>query len=133
MRPGELRQSFNGLPKMTLIRRAVALRPGPIENVTAATKQAIRAIANRWLALDEEIKSHDLLLNRLTTSIAPDLLDDGTVSKAYGTLGEGMHANLPGHSFVLIDAAGVQRWYGEYPSMWLDPSTLISEVSTRLK
>ncbi len=73
MRPGELRQSSNGLPKMTLIRRAVALRPGPIENVTAATKQAIRAIANRWLALDEEIKSHDLLLNRLTTSIAPDL------------------------------------------------------------
>ena len=63
----------------------------------------------------------------------PFLLDDGTVSKAYGTLGKGMHANLPGHSFVLIDAAGVQRWYGEYPSMWLDPSTLMSEVSTRLK
>lgn len=63
----------------------------------------------------------------------PFLLDDGTVSKAYGTLGKGMHANLPGHSFVLIDAAGAQRWYGEYPSMWLDPTTLISEVSTRLK
>jgi len=70
----ELRQSFKGLPKMTLIRRAAALRPGPIDNVTAATKQAIRAIAARWLALDEEIKGHDLLLTRLTTSIAPDMV-----------------------------------------------------------
>jgi transposase len=70
----ELRQSFKGLPKMTLIRRAAALRPGPIDNVTAATKQAIRAIAVRWLALDEEIKGHDLLLTRLTTSIAPDMV-----------------------------------------------------------
>lgn len=73
--PDELRESFNGLPKMTLIRRAIALRPGPIENVTAATKQAIRAIANRWLTLDEEIKNHDLLLSQLTTSVAPDLVD----------------------------------------------------------
>lgn len=63
----------------------------------------------------------------------PFLLDDGTVSQAYGTLGKGMHANLPGHSFVLIDAAGVQRWYGEYPSMWLEPSSLLTEISTRLR
>ena len=58
----------------------------------------------------------------------PFLLDDGTVSKAYGTLGKGMHAGLPGHSFVLIDRAGVQRWNGEYPSMWLSPSALLSQV-----
>ncbi|PFG17954.1 peroxiredoxin [Propionicimonas paludicola] len=62
----------------------------------------------------------------------PFLLDDGTVSKAYGTLGKGMHADLPGHSFVLIDATGVQRWYGEYPSMWLEPKTLLDEIKTRL-
>ncbi len=62
----------------------------------------------------------------------PFLLDDGSVSKAYDTLGKGMHADLPGHSFVLIDAAGVQRWYGEYPSMWLDPAGLLREVRTRL-
>lgn len=66
-------------------------------------------------------------------AVTPFLLDDGTVSKAYGTLGKGMHANLPGHSFVLIDAAGVQRWYGEYPSMWLEPSALLNEVKTRLR
>ena len=62
----------------------------------------------------------------------PFLLDDGTVSRAYGTLGKGMHADLPGHSFVLIDATGVQRWYGEYPSMWLDPADLLAQIRTRL-
>ncbi|HQY98995.1 MAG TPA: peroxiredoxin family protein [Propionicimonas sp.] len=62
----------------------------------------------------------------------PFLLDDGTVSRAYGTLGKGMHADLPGHSFVLIDATGVQRWYGEHPSMWLDPADLLAQIRTRL-
>jgi hypothetical protein len=68
-------------------------------------------------------------VNGVTT---PFLLDDGTVSRAYGTLGKGMHAGLPGHSFVLIDANGIQRWYGEYPSMWLAPSDLLKEIRTRL-
>jgi len=71
----------------------------------------------------------DMRLNGVKT---PFLLDDGTVSDAYGTLGKGMHAGLPGHSFVLIDADGQQRWYGEYPSMWLDPRELLDEVRDRL-
>jgi peroxiredoxin len=58
----------------------------------------------------------------------PFLLDDGTVSKAYGTLGKGMHADLPGHSFVLIDKTGKQLWYGEYPSMFISPEALLNEV-----
>ena len=62
----------------------------------------------------------------------PFLLDDGSVSTAYGTIGKGMHANLPGHSFVLIDKAGNQRWYGEYPSMWLSTTDLLREVSDHL-
>lgn len=41
----------------------------------------------------------------------------GSVSRAYGVLGKGMHAGLPGHGFVLIDTHGIQRWYGEYPSI----------------
>ena len=53
------------------------------------------------------------------------LLDDGTVSAAYGTLGTGMHEGLPGHGFVLVDAEGMQRWYGNYPSMWIDPKDLL--------
>ncbi len=62
----------------------------------------------------------------------PFLLDDGTVSTAYGTLGHGMHAGLPGHSFVVIDADGQQRWYGEYPSMWLDPEELLKTAQAKL-
>ena len=62
----------------------------------------------------------------------PFLLDDGKVSAAYGTLGKGMHPGLPGHSFVLIDAAGVQRWYGEYPSMYLSSADLLKEVRKHL-
>lgn len=71
----------------------------------------------------------DMELNGVTT---PFLLDDGTVSEAYGTLGKGMHEGLPGHSFVLIDADGQQLWYGEYPSMWVDPDQLLEEIRSRL-
>lgn len=62
----------------------------------------------------------------------PFLLDDGTTSDAYGTLGTGMHEGLPGHGFVLVDAEGVQQWYGNYPSMWLDPKDLLDEALSRL-
>ena len=62
----------------------------------------------------------------------PFLLDDGKVSTAYRTIGRGMHAGLPGHSFVLIDQQGVQRWYGEYPSMYLSTSDLLQQVTQRL-
>jgi peroxiredoxin len=63
---------------------------------------------------------------------APFALDDGTVSEAYGTLGTGMHEGLPGHGFILIDADGVQRWYGNYPSMWLDPAELLDIALDKL-
>lgn len=71
----------------------------------------------------------DMAANGVRT---PFLLDDGTVSKAYGVLGKGMHAGLPGHSFVLVDKSGRQRWYGEYPSMWLDPTQLIAHIRKHL-
>ena len=35
-------------------------------------------------------------------------------------------------SFVLIDKAGNQRWYGEYPSRWLSTADLLKEVRARL-
>lgn len=71
----------------------------------------------------------DMAANKVAT---PFLLDDGTVSSAYGTLGKGMHEGLPGHSFVLIDATGTQRWYGEYPSMWMDPTQLLAKATSIL-
>ena len=71
----------------------------------------------------------DMAANDVQT---PFLIDDGTVSTEYGTIGKGMHEGLPGHSFVLIDKAGNQRWYGEYPSMFLSPDDLLKEVKAHL-
>ena len=71
----------------------------------------------------------DMAANNVTT---PFLLDDGTVSTEYGTIGRGMHAGLPGHSFVVIDSEGMQRWYGEYPSMWLEPGDLLAKAQMAL-
>ncbi len=63
----------------------------------------------------------------------PYLIDaSGAVSRAYGVLGKGMHAGLPGHGFVLIDANGTERWYGEYPSMYLSTAGLIKQVQAHL-
>ena len=62
----------------------------------------------------------------------PFLVDNGTVSQAYNTLGKGMHEGLPGHGFVLIDAQGIQQWSGEYPTMWLAPDARMSEITNRL-
>lgn len=73
--PDDLRQSLQGLPRMTLIRRCAGLRPGPIDSVTAATKNALHSIAARWLALDEEIRGHDQLLETLTAAVAPALVN----------------------------------------------------------
>ncbi|AZN30411.1 redoxin domain-containing protein [Flaviflexus salsibiostraticola] len=61
----------------------------------------------------------------------PYLLDNGIVSEAYDVLDKGMHPGLPGHGFVLIDGEGIQRWYGNYPSMWLEPEELL-DVSTEI-
>ncbi len=72
----------------------------------------------------------DMAANQVRT---PFLIDaSGAVSAAYGTLGRGMHAGLPGHSFVFIDAGGTQRWYGEYPSMYLSPADLLDQVRQHL-
>jgi peroxiredoxin len=63
----------------------------------------------------------------------PYLIDAiGSVSRAYDVLGKGMHPGLPGHGFVLIDAHGTQRWYGEYPSMYLSTAGLITQVRAHL-
>lgn len=53
---------------------------------------------------------------------------DGSVSRAYDTLGRGHHANLPGHTFVLVGPDGQVRWRGDYPGMWVEPSELVGSI-----
>ena len=57
----------------------------------------------------------------------PFLIDgDRSVSAAYDAIGRGHHADLPGHTFVLVDAAGQIRWRIDDPSMYADPPGLVS-------
>ncbi len=63
----------------------------------------------------------------------PYLIDaDTSVSAAYGRLGQGMHANLPGHGFVLVDGAGKIRWQMEYPSMYVSSADLLKAIHAYL-
>lgn len=62
----------------------------------------------------------------------PYLIDvDASVSDAYGVLGTGMHGNLPGHSFILVDGSGRIAWRGDYPSMFVKTRQLLSAISSR--
>jgi transposase len=74
--PAALREQLEALSggKMTLVRHLAALRPGPLASTTASAKTGLRAIARRWLMLDEEIKGHDAHLEALTAARAPELV-----------------------------------------------------------
>lgn len=65
--------------------------------------------------------------------MTPYLIDTGTrVSQEYGMLGLGMHANLPGHGFVLVDVTGQIRWKMEYPSMFVSSADLLEAIDPYL-
>lgn len=98
-----------------------------IENDQAFTDQGIRVLPIVMNSAPQI--TPDLQRFGVTT---PYLLDDGTTSKAYGTLGTGMHAGLPGHGFVLVDATGTIRWRGDYPSMWIAPDDLLAQLQPYL-
>ena len=60
---------------MVLIRRCAALRSGQLTTVAAATRHTLRAIARRWLSLNDEITDHEHLLRALTDQLAPQLTE----------------------------------------------------------
>jgi peroxiredoxin len=62
----------------------------------------------------------------LTMPVLTDV--DRTVSEAYNTLGFGMHADKPNHTFVFIDKAGEIRWWEDYPSMRAPTDGVIKKV-----
>jgi peroxiredoxin len=104
------------------------LQMGEIEKQADALAKADVTVLPIVMNTREQI-TKDMAANDVKT---PFLLDDGTVARAYGTMGKGMHEGLPGHSFVLIDEHGRQVWYGEYPSMWLAPQDLLQKIQERL-
>ena len=105
-----------------------------LQQMTAIEQEKADFEAAEITVLPIVMNTRDQITNDMRTygTKTPFLLDDGTVSRAYGTLGNGMHAGLPGHSFVLVDGDGEQRWKGEFPSMWLAPDQLLEHVEQHL-
>ncbi|MET0145215.1 MAG: IS110 family transposase [Ilumatobacteraceae bacterium] len=73
--PAELRESLAGLADKALIDRCAGFRPGSINSTTASAKHTLRALARRWLFLNDEIHEHDRHLDQLTAGTAPKLRD----------------------------------------------------------
>jgi peroxiredoxin Q/BCP len=66
----------------------------------------------------------------ITTPLIPDR--NRTISSAFNTLGLGMHANTPGHAFVLV-YQGKVLWYRDYyqppyNTMNVAPQTLLAAI-----
>ena len=72
-RPVELREQLRDLDPSKLAATAARLRPGAIVTPTAATKLALRTVAERQLALTAELTTLDAELDRLTAWAAPAL------------------------------------------------------------
>jgi transposase len=82
--PSPLRDELVPLTKRTLINRCLRLRPEadqllklaaePERLLLAAVKTALRDLARRWKALDEEIKTLNRQLQALVTHVAPGLV-----------------------------------------------------------
>jgi hypothetical protein len=62
------------LPIAVLLERAAAFRPAGRTDVLNATKIALRMLARRALALGEEIRALDVLLDPIVEELAPELL-----------------------------------------------------------
>jgi transposase len=73
--PEHLRAELRGLTAAKLVRRAVRFRPGDLpDDVTSATKLALRSVARRHRQLSEEIRELEVQLERLVTEVAPALV-----------------------------------------------------------
>jgi transposase len=69
-----LREELQPLSRMALITRCASLRPGRMSGPVAASKHTLRSLAKRWQVLNDEVKSHELLLAQLTSGLAPQLV-----------------------------------------------------------
>jgi transposase len=73
--PEELRYPLRELPTKKLVASCARLRPGSNpDNVSTATKFALRSLARRYEALSKEIGELDTQLERLVAEVAPGLI-----------------------------------------------------------
>lgn len=62
----------------------------------------------------------------ITTPLVSD--EDRNMSGAYGVLGQGMHPDTAGHTFVLVDGRGQIRWRRDFKTMYVPPQQLLGEI-----
>jgi len=72
--PESLRSQLRRLTTRQRVRVCAGFRPGLLDDPAAATKLALRALARRWLALQDEIDQLDTQLTPLVSRVAPQLL-----------------------------------------------------------
>lgn len=73
--PVDLREQMKPLGTAALIQALSLLRPGTdLSSPAAATKLTLRSLARRHIALSDEIRELDAVLDELTTTAAPGLL-----------------------------------------------------------
>jgi hypothetical protein len=112
---------------MALIRHLAALRPGAMASPTASAKVALRALAQRWLMLDAEIKSHDTALDALTTACAPALKE--AHGMATGTAAE-MLIFVGDNPERIRSEAAFAKLCGACPMVFTTPSGVIRRSTT---
>ncbi|HSP70791.1 MAG TPA: redoxin domain-containing protein [Gaiellaceae bacterium] len=94
-----------------------------------ALEKHVRHLDRRGLTLvsitndDVETLRQAAVDYKVTTPLIADA--SRTMTLRFGALGGGMHSNTADHMFILVDKTGVVRYAKDYPSMWIDPDTLI--------
>jgi peroxiredoxin len=59
----------------------------------------------------------------------PLLTDESRrMSTDYDVLGLGMHADMPGHTFILVDRKGTIIWRHDYSKMYVPPAELLNAI-----
>ena len=59
----------------------------------------------------------------------PLLTDESRrMSTDYDVLGLGMHADMPGHTFILVDKTGAIRWRHDYTKMYVPVKELLADI-----
>jgi len=83
--PDELREELRGLSIYRLLERCATFRPAERRDVVSLTKRTLRMLAQRALALEEEVKEIDRVLKPLLKETAPELLSVTGVGTDVGT------------------------------------------------
>lgn len=73
--PDTLRSELRELTIYQVLERTSAYRPGTKRDIVSLTKETLRMLARRAIALEDEVREIDAVLKALVTETAPELCD----------------------------------------------------------